>query len=75
MTFLEKLRTIESKNSSLSSNEIQERTESMQNFQYISAFEGMIPNSNDSKLYSLYANGKLSKQEYIDLCLEQIGYK
>ena len=40
-------------------------------FMAISAFEGLYPTEKDKELYHLLCTGKISKDEYKKLCLEQ----
>jgi len=45
------------------------RISMLQHLSTINKFEGIIPSAIDERLFQLLATGKISKQEYIDLCL------
>lgn len=38
----------------------------------INKFEGMVPGATDRRLFKLLSTGKVTKQEYLDLCLDYV---
>lgn len=70
MTLLEqKLQEFESRPASFDAAEQNRRTSMLQHFMAINRFEGLIPSTVDKQMFQLLAAGKISKQEYIQLCL------
>lgn len=47
------------------------RTKMFQHLVAINKFEGLIADSIDEKLFALLASGKISKPEYIALCIDE----
>jgi len=45
------------------------RISMLQHLSVINKFEGLTPSAIDERLFQLLATGKISKQEYLDLCL------
>jgi len=70
MTLIEKkIREFEARPASFDSVEENSRVFMLQHFSAINRFEGLIPSAVDKRLFQLLAAGKISKQEYLDLCL------
>ena len=70
MTFLErKLSELEVRPVKCDRVEQERRAEMFRHFAIINKFEGIIPSPVDERLFSLLAAGKISKHEYLDLCL------
>lgn len=45
------------------------RTAMLKHLTEINQFEGIVPSSVDQRLFQLLASGKISKHEYLALCL------
>ena len=70
MTLIEKkIRVFEARPAAFDSAEQQRRAMLFQHFSAINRFEGLVPSSVDERMFQLLAAGKVSKQEYLDLCL------
>ncbi|MCB1556361.1 MAG: hypothetical protein KDJ15_03515 [Alphaproteobacteria bacterium] len=70
MTFLEqKLNELEARPVQFDQAEQNRRVEMFQHFAVINRFEGIAATPLDERLFSLLAAGKISKPEYLDLCL------
>jgi hypothetical protein len=70
MTLFEKqIQQFEARPAAFGSVEEQSRAFMLQHFSAINKFEGVTPSPIDQRLFQLLAAGKISKQEYLDLCL------
>lgn len=70
MTRIEqKLRTFETRPATVDVAEQNRRIDMLQHFSAINKFEGLLPSAIDERLFQLLAAGKISKHEYLDLCL------
>lgn len=49
--------------------EAERRAALLEHFSSINRFEGIVPSASDQRLFALLASGKISKAEYLDLCL------
>lgn len=45
------------------------RAAMLSHFSAINRFEGIVPSDTDTRLFQLLATGKISKREYLDLCI------
>ncbi len=70
MTSLEqRLGILEARPALFGGAEERHRAAIFQHFAVINRFEGLIPSAVDERLFQLLATGKISKEEYLDLCL------
>jgi hypothetical protein len=70
MTSLEyMLQTLETRPATVDSPEQLRRTALFQHLSAINRFEGLAPSAVDERLFQLFAAGRISKQEYMDLCV------
>lgn len=71
MTFIErKIKEFENRAPAFDDVEQNRRLAMLQHFSAINRFEGYIPSAIDKRLFQLLASGKISKQEYRQLCLD-----
>ncbi len=70
MTFVEhKIQEFETRSPVFGKAEQSRRLAMLQHFSAINRFEGLVPSAIDERMFQLLATGKISKQEYIQLCL------
>jgi hypothetical protein len=70
MTLLEKrIQEFEARPASVDAARENDRAAMLDHFSAINRFEGLIPSTIDKRLFHLLAASKISKQEYLDLCL------
>lgn len=70
MTSLEKeIQKFEKRPPVYSKAEQKQRTSLYDNFAAINKFEGIVPSAVDQRLFQLLIAGKISKHEYLKLCL------
>jgi hypothetical protein len=70
MNPLEKrIQEFEARPASVDAEREHDRVAMLEHFSAINRFEGLIPTAIDKRLFHLLAAGKISKQEYLDLCL------
>lgn len=70
MTLLEqKIQEFEIRPAVFDNAEQARRASMFQHFSAINRFEGITPSIIDERLFKLLSTGKISKQEYIHLCL------
>jgi hypothetical protein len=70
MTKIEqKITEFETRPATFQGEEQQQREARLSHLSSINRFEGLTPSLIDKRLFSLLAAGKVSKQEYLDLCL------
>jgi hypothetical protein len=70
MTLIEqKIREFETRPATFDSAEQTRRVSMFQHLSAINKFEGLTPSAIDERLFQLLAAGKVSKQEYLELCL------
>jgi len=70
MTLMEqKIEEFESRAAVFADAEKAMRASMFQHFSAINRFEGITPSAVDVRLFQLLAAGKISKQEYLELCL------
>lgn len=70
MTLIEqRIREFENRPAVFDSAERSRRISLFRHFSAINRFEGLVPNAIDDRLFQLLAGGKISKQEFLDLCL------
>jgi len=65
----ENIQEFEARTATSDSTEQHRYASRVQHFSAINKFEGIVPSHIDKRLFQLLAAGKISKQEYIDLCL------
>jgi hypothetical protein len=53
----------------LAAGELAGRKVIIDHFVDISRFEGLIPDGTDQRLFNLHSENKISKNEYLELCL------
>ena len=68
-TFEQRIQKFESRPAAFDSAEESERASMLHHLSVINRFEGVNPSPIDKRLFDLLAAGKISKQEYLDLCL------
>lgn len=54
---------------SMAAEELACRKSTIDHFTDISRFEGLTANEVDQRLFDLYSENKITKQEYLELCL------
>jgi hypothetical protein len=70
MTLLERrLQELETRPVTFDLAEQQRRAARLQHLSTINRFEGIVPSATDERLFQLLAAGKVSKHEYLELCL------
>ena len=70
MTSIEqRIQEFESRPAAFDSAEQSGRASMLYHLSVINRFEGVNPSPIDKRLFDLLAAGKISKQEYLDLCL------
>lgn len=70
MTFIKnKIQEFEARTPAFDDAEQSRRLAMLQHFSAINKFEGYIPSAIDKRLFQLLASGKISKQEYLELCI------
>lgn len=69
MTLLDKIQEFETRPASFNSAEQSNRVSMFRHLSAINKFEGITPSAVDERLFQLLAAGKVTKQEYLELCL------
>jgi hypothetical protein len=70
MTLIEqKIQEFEMRPAGFDSAEESSRASKLEHFSAINSFEGIVPSAVDKRMFQLLAAGKISKQEYLELCL------
>jgi hypothetical protein len=70
VTTLEKrIQEFEARPASVDAAQEHDRASMLKHFSAINRFEGLIPSATDKRLFHLLAAGRISKQEYLELCL------
>jgi hypothetical protein len=70
MTLIEqKLQEFETRLATFNDAEQDSRVCMLQHFSAINRFEGITPSPIDERMFQLLAAGKISKQEYLEICL------
>ena len=70
MTLIEqRIQEFESRPAVFNNTEQSNRASMFKHFSAINRFEGIVPSPVDERLFQLLASGKISKQEYLNLCL------
>jgi hypothetical protein len=70
MTSIEQtLQALETRPATVDISEQRRRAFMFQHLSAINRFEGLVPSAVDERLFQLLAAGRISKQEYMDLCL------
>jgi len=65
----QKIQEFESRPACFDKAEQASRAAMIQHFAAINRFEGIIPSATDKRLFALLASGKITKKEYLDLCI------
>ncbi len=69
MALLDKIQEFETRPAAFNSAEQSSRTSMFRHLSAINKFEGITPTAVDERLFQLLAAGKVTKQEYLELCL------
>ena len=70
MTLIEqKIREFEARPATFHDAEQNRRATMFSHFSAINRFEGITPSDTDERLFQLLATGRISKQEYLELCI------
>lgn len=70
MTLIEqKIQEFEARPAAFQDAEQSRRSAMLSHFSAINRFEGIVPSDTDERLFQLLATGKISKQEYLNLCI------
>ena len=66
----QQLPALEARSALFESKEQQRRMMLLQHLSVINRFEGIVASKVDQRLFKLLASGQISKQEYLDLCVD-----